>query len=132
MERLTAEKTKLTVRQEKFCIEYSRTGNAVKSYINAYNKPKNRYNSAGVESNRLLKNPKIQARLREIYETHNRKKIMQAEEMKIKLTELARDSEDKKSALKAIELLAKMGGLFINKQELEISGILPTVIKDDI
>ena len=123
---------KLTVKQEKFCIEYSRTGNAVKSYINAYNKPKDKYNSAGVESNRLLKNPKIKARLRELYESHNRKKIMQAEEMKIKLTELARDSEDRKSALKAIELLAKMGGLFISRQELDISSSIPVVIKDDI
>lgn len=132
MERLTAEKTKLTVKQEKFCLEYARTGNAVKSYINAYNKPKDKYNSAGVESNRLLKNPKIQKRLNELYESHNRKKIMQAEEMKIKLTELARDSEDKKSALKAIELLAKMGGLFINRQELDISSTIPIVIKDDV
>ena len=132
MERLTAEKTRLTVKQEKFCLEYARTGNAVQSFIKAYNKPKDRYNSAGVESNRLLKNPKIQKRLQEIHSLHNAKKIMQIEEMKERLTKLARDDDDRKSALKAMELLGKISGAFINKQELEITNALPVVLKDDI
>ncbi|MBR4384377.1 MAG: terminase small subunit [Selenomonadaceae bacterium] len=37
-----------------------------------------------------------------------------------------------KERLKAAELLAKVHGLFITRQELEISGNVPVVIKDDI
>ena len=69
---------RLTAKQENFCIEYARTGNAVKSYISAYEK-NNSYSAAGVEAHRLLKNPKIKGRLKELYETHNAEKIMQAE-----------------------------------------------------
>ncbi|MBR1647089.1 MAG: terminase small subunit [Selenomonadaceae bacterium] len=37
-----------------------------------------------------------------------------------------------KERLKAAEMLAKVHGLFITRQELEISGTVPVVIKDDI
>ena len=122
---------KLTVKQEKFCLEYAKTGNATKSYLTAYSK-ENSYSAAGVESCRLLKNPKIKARLKEIQETHNAEKIMQIEEMKTRLTKIARDDSSIKNALKAIELLAKIGGLFISKQELEINSSIPVVIKDNV
>lgn len=122
---------RLTVKQENFCMEYAKTGNATRAYKNAYSK-NNSYSSAGVESCRLLKNPKIQARLKEIHEKHNAEKIMQVEEMKMRLTNIARDDKSIKNALKAMELLAKMGGLFISKQELEITNSIPVVIKDDV
>lgn len=121
---------RLTVKQEKFCLEYAKSGNAVQSYISAYEK-ENSYSCAGVESHRLLKNPKIKARLKELFETHNAEKIMQAEEIQKRLTDIARDSNIKNS-LKAIELLCKMGGLFISKQELEITNSIPIVIKDNV
>ena len=57
---------------------------------------------------------------------------MQVEEMKTRLTNIARDDSSIKNALKAIELLAKIGGLFISKQELEISASIPVVIKDNV
>ena len=44
---------RLTVKQEKFCREYARSGNAVQSYISAYEK-NNSYSVAGVESHRLF------------------------------------------------------------------------------
>lgn len=37
-----------------------------------------------------------------------------------------------KERIKAAELLAKVHGLFITRQELEISGKVPVVIRDDI
>lgn len=131
MDKLNKTQGKLTVKQEKFCLEYANSGNAVQSYIKAYNK-ENSYSAAGVESHRLLKNPKIQARLKELHETHNAKKIMQVEEMKKRLTDIARDDSSIKNALKAIELLAKLGGLFVSKQELEINSSIPVVIKDNV
>lgn len=37
-----------------------------------------------------------------------------------------------KDRLKAVELLGKFRGLFINKQEVDLQGVLPVVIKDDM
>ena len=122
---------RLTVKQEKFCLEYAKTGNGTRSYLSAYS-PNNSNSAAGSEAHKLLKNPKIKARLKEIHETHNAKKIMQVEEMKTRLTEIARDDSSIKNALKAIELLAKIGGLFVSKQELEINSAIPIVIKDNV
>ena len=66
-------KGKLTVKQEKFCLEYAKSGNATKSYKSAYS-PNNSDSAAGSEAHKLLKNPKVQARLKELHETHNAKK----------------------------------------------------------
>lgn len=121
---------RLTVKQEKFCLEYAKSGNAVQSYISAYEK-NNSYSCAGVESHRLLKNPKIKARLKELYELQNAEKIMQAEEIQTTLTEIARTGSIK-DRLKAIDILCKMGGLYISKQELEITNSIPIVIKDNV
>ena len=52
--------------------------------------------------------------------------------MKTRLTKIARDDNNIKASLKAIELLAKLGGLFISKQELEITNVIPVVIKDNV
>ena len=121
---------RLTAKQEHFCREYASSGNAVKSYQAAYSKG-NSYSAAGSEAHKLLKNPKIKARLKELYETHNAEKIMQAEEIQTTLTEIARTGSIK-DRLKAIDILCKMGGLYISKQELEITNSIPIVIKDNI
>ena len=52
--------------------------------------------------------------------------------MKTRLTNIARDDSSIKNALKAMELLAKLGGLFISKQEVEITNAVPIVIKDNV
>ena len=124
---------RLTAKQEKFCVEYAKTGNAVKSYQAAYSKG-NSYSAAGSEAHKLLKNPKIGERLRALYEIHNAEKIMQAEEIQERLTKIARgdNGENTKDRLKAMELLGKMGGMFVSKQELDISSSIPVVIRDNI
>lgn len=122
---------RLTAKQEKFCLEYARTGNAVRSYISAYEK-ENSYSAAGVESHRLLKNPKIRARLQELDKIHTSEKIAQAEEMQIALTDIIRNSNSTRDRLKSIELLCKIKGLFISKQELEITNSIPVVIRDNV
>ena len=37
-----------------------------------------------------------------------------------------------RDALKAAELLARISGLYVNKQEVELSATMPVVIHDDI
>lgn len=124
---------RLTAKQENFCIEYAKTGNAVKSYQAAYSNG-NSYSAAGSEAHKLLKNPKIKAKLQALYEAHNAEKIMQAEEIQERLTQIARgdNGEKVKDKLKAMELLGKMGGMFISKQELDINSTIPVVIRDNI
>lgn len=123
---------RLTVKQENFCLNYASSGNAVQSYISAYEKNSS-YSAAGVESSRLLKNPKIKARLQELYKVHNAEKIMQAEELQEMLTDIARDkSISYKDRLKAMDMICKTGGFYVNKQELEITNSIPVVIRDNI
>lgn len=121
---------RLTAKQEKFCLNYAKSGNAVQSYISAYEKNQS-YSCAGVESHRLLKNPKIQARLKELDEVHKTKKIAQAEEIQIAMTDLLRNGTSKEK-LKAAEILCKIKGMFVSKQELEITNSIPIVIKDNV
>ena len=56
---------KLNPRQEKFCIEYLKTGNATAAYQAAGFKSKS-YQASQANSARLLADEKIQARLREL------------------------------------------------------------------
>ena len=55
----------LNVKQEKFCLEYSRSGNATEAYKVAGFKSKDD-NSAAANASRMLRNDKIQARLKEL------------------------------------------------------------------
>lgn len=55
----------LTIKQEKFCIEYVRTGNAIQSYKAIY-KPKGNESTITNDVNDLLKNPKISPRIAEL------------------------------------------------------------------
>lgn len=50
---------------QNFILEYIRTRNAVKSYMSAY--PKTKYEAAGVNSHKLLKNDKISAYIQSYY-----------------------------------------------------------------
>lgn len=56
---------RISVKQETFCQEYVKTGNATQSYLKAGYTTKNE-NTAGVQSNRMLRTPKIQARIAEL------------------------------------------------------------------
>ena len=89
---------KLTLKQQRFVDEYIKSGNATQSYIKAGYSVKNE-NVAGVESKRLLRNPKIKsyidAKLAEI-ESH---KIADAKEVLQFYTRVLREEETEEVAL---------------------------------
>ena len=145
----------LTVKQEKFCHEYLKTGNARQAYINAgYSFKKE--STADVNACRLLKNDKVQARLDELREELEDNAIADIREMQETLTNIIRQameeeivvvegcgdgvSEAKKvkkkpsidNVIKAINTLGKMQGAFIDKVKLD--GVVPVVIggSDDL
>ena len=129
----------LTIRQEAFCMEYAKSGNATRAYKQAGYKVKSD-GAAGVNANRLLKNAKVQARLRSICDEIASEAIMQPKEMQEWLTKVVRGEEREMSGessllrdrLKAADLLGKMQGAFLDRKEVEMKGVVPVVLKDDI
>lgn len=131
-----------TSRQEKFCLEFAKHGNATEAYLTAYGTDNER--TAGVQASRLLKKPSVQERLKEIQEEIANAKIADVREVQEGLTAIARrelyetvilpngEQVQKqttiKDALKALELLCKIHCLFVTKQELNVQSNAPIVI----
>lgn len=131
--------------QEKFCIEYIQSGHGKASYKAAFGVTND--GTARVNASRLLKNPEIQARLAELQAQVADKKVCAAREIQERLSSIARrelyetitlpngEQTQKptsiRDATRALELLAKINGMFVTKQEIELNGIVPTVIIDD-
>ena len=133
----------LSVKQEKFCLEYAKSGNQRQAYINAGYKCKND-NSADASASALLRNPKVKARLAELYKEIENAAIADVIEMQKTLTTIIRQQMEeevivvesvgdfmsearkmnKKPAIKdvisAINTLGKMQGLFVDKVEAEM------------
>ena len=131
----------LNPKQEKFCLEYSKSGNATEAYRTAYGVVNE--STAAANSSKLLRNAKIQSRLKELADELSSEKIMDAREVQERLTAIARGevteeiflngertqrqatSRDK---IKAIELLCRVQGLFIQRVDANINAAIPIVI----
>lgn len=85
-------KEKLTVKQEAFCREYIKSGNATESYKLAGYSVKSD-NAAGVEGHKLLRNPKIQKRLKDRMQEISDKSIVKEVEILEILSRIARGTE---------------------------------------
>ncbi len=133
----------LPVKQEKFCLEYAKSGNQRQAYFKAGYKCKSD-EAADANASRLLRKDKVQARLAELAEEAKNASIADITEMQQTLTSIIRQqleeevivvesvgdfmSEarkmEKKPAIKdiinAINTLGKMQGAFIDKVEAEI------------
>ena len=142
----------LTQKQEVFCREYARTGNAFDAYKKAGYESKEKP-SITVQINRLLKKKAVIERLKELNDMDGNKAVADAQEIKEKLTAIIRQScdeevlmsvlrgdrsevekhkkkNDVRCALKALELLGKMGGMFT--ENYQIAGGVQVQIKDDL
>ena len=104
--------------QENFCVEFVRCGNATEAYKSAGYKVRSD-NTAAVCAAKLLRNAKVQSRIAELREELDSHKIMDAAERRELLTQFARDEETAKTdRLKAMDLLNKMDGVYINKTQV--------------
>lgn len=143
----------LTVRQEKFCIEYAKTGDSQASFRAAGYKAKNDA-VAGVGAAKLLRMPEVQKRLAEIQKRVEDDSIADIKEIKQRLTAILRQTAkeevlmtegvekgvtetvrykktaDLRTAAKAAELLCKMMGAFT--ENVNHTGAVPVIIKDDL
>ena len=142
----------LSAKQEKFCLEYAKSGNQRQAYLKAGYKCKS---DGAVDANasRLLKNDKVKARLAELYDEIKGASIADITEMQQTLTSIIRQqleeeviviestgdfmSEarkmEKKPAIRdvinAINTLGKMQGLFTDN--VNVKGVVPVVIAGD-
>ena len=117
-------------RQENFCKEFARCGNATEAYRAAGYKA-NSAHSYEVMASRLLRNVEVRQRIAELSKAIHNEKIMDIAERRERLAEIARDSEStKQDVIKAIDTLNKMDGAYLNRTE--ITGGVPVVICDDI
>ncbi len=144
----------LSVKQEKFCLEYAKSGNQRQAYLLAgYNIKSDE--AADAAASRLLKNVKVKERLAELYEEAKNASIADIVEMQQTLTAIIRKQMteevivvescgdfvtearkmDKEPSIKdiinAINTLGKIQGAFTNKVEID-ADLSPIVIKDDI
>lgn len=142
----------LNAKQEKFCIEYAKTANATEAYRKAGYKPRTE-NALNVSASRLLKNDKIQARLKELKEETSRESIATIAEIQETLTAIMRgDIKEQqivvegcgdgiseavvkerapqlKDQIKAGETLAKMFGAFDNSVKVNV--VVPVIGGED-
>lgn len=79
----------LNVKQEAFCLHYAKTGDATKAYTEAGYKAKSK-GAIYANANRLLKNDKVQARLKELADEIASDKIANIKEIQEYLTSVMR------------------------------------------
>lgn len=118
-------------------MEYAKSGNATEAYKRAGYVYKDD-NSAAANSARLIRNDKVQKRLAEIAKELEEKEIMSAADIQKRLTQIANQQLDEEcfdpqgnivrkegsllASLKAMDLLNKMAGRYINKTEVSGAG----------
>ena len=106
---------------ENFCLEIVQSGNGTEAYKKAGYKVKSD-NAAAVGAAKLLRKAKVQQRIAELRNEMDSHKIMDAAERRELLTRFARDEDTGKAdRLRAMDLLNKMDGVYINKTQ--ISGV---------
>jgi phage terminase small subunit len=133
----------LNVKQEAFCLHYAKTGNATESYkVAGYEAKTER--AVYANANRLLKNDKVQARLKELAEEMASEKIASIAEIQERLTAILRGELQEeqvvvegcgdgvseasvirrqpqlKDVIKAADTLAKMQGAYDNKANINV------------
>jgi phage terminase small subunit len=141
----------LSVKQEKFCLEYAKSGNQRQAYLLAgYNVKSDE--TADANASRLLRNANVKARLAELAEEAKNASIADIVEMQQTLTSIIRKQMteevivvesvgdymtearkmDKEPSIKdiinAITTLGKMQGLFSEKFKIDVT---PVVIGGD-
>jgi phage terminase small subunit len=120
---------KLTQKQDKFCLEYLKDGNASRAYRESYSCSKMKEATVSNNAYMLLKHSEVIARIDELRKEIAKPTILSIQERKELLTKIAQSvSYDKEGnatysdARGAIDLLNKMEAVYINKSQTELSG----------
>lgn len=125
----------LTIKQERFVLEYMKDGNASRAYREAYDAENMAENTINNKASAMLKKGEIRDRIESMRNKETESAILSIEKRKELLTKYAYE-EDAGNAMKAIEILNKMDGVYVVKQQTELSGTvgvqkIERVIVDD-
>ena len=129
----------ITQKQENFCLAYIKTGNASEAYRRAYNTENMTEKSIWEKACELKANVKVTERINELQAKAEKKAIMSLEERKELLSKIAKNVTFDKDgnagfndATKAIDLLNKMDGIYIQKNQTELSGAVGVKFEIDL
>lgn len=121
----------LTQKQENFCLEYIKTGNASEAYRRAYNAEKMKTETIHTKAYELLQNGEVADRVKVLQERAVAKAIITVEQRKELLSRWAWE-EETPNALKALDMLNKMDGLYTQKVQAEHSGNVGVTFNIDL
>lgn len=106
---------KLNARQKSFCEFYVASGNATESAIKAGYKEK----TSRITASKMLTKANIKKYIKELQEKTKTSRIMTAIERREFLTEVIKNGNEKlQDRLKALDILNKMDGEYIEKMQL--------------
>jgi len=109
----------LTEQQERFCVNIVSGMNQTAAYKDAYDAEKMKIETIYVEASRLMDDPKITLRIEELRKEARNDKIIDTMQRKEMLTQWFFDDTKKEdSRLKALDMLNKMDGEYIEKVNL--------------
>ena len=113
----------LTPKQEKFCAEYMKTGNASEAYRRAYNAKNMLPATVNRKATEVMDNGKVAARLAELKKRVQDRSIITVESLIQELDEarqvaLGAQTPQAAAAIAAVMGKAKLLGLDVNKHEL--------------
>jgi len=121
----------LTQKQENFCLAYIKTGNASEAYRQAYNAEKMKAATITSKAYELMQNGEVTAMIDKLKARAESKAIITLEQRKELLSRFAWEEETDKS-IKAIDLLNKMDGIYIQKNQTEHSGAVGVTFQIDL
>lgn len=110
----------LTAKQEAFVQNIMQGMSQADAYRSAYNSKRMSDKTIHEAASRLMNDSKVTARLTELREQIANDSIMSAKKRAERLTEFANDG-DPNVAMKAIDLLNKMTGEYVQKVEAEVT-----------
>ena len=110
----------LTAKQEAFVQNIMQGMSQADAYRSAYNSKRMSDKTIHEAASRLMNDSKVTARLTELREQIADETIMSAKKRAERLTEFANDG-DPNVAMKAIDLLNKMTGEYVQKVEAEVT-----------
>lgn len=112
----------LTPKQEKWCLEFHRTGNGSEAYRIAYDTENMGDNSIYQEANALKENPKITLRLAELKEEDRKRNAVTIDSLTVQLEEARekamREGKGASAAVSACMGKAKLHGLLVDRVKI--------------
>lgn len=116
--------TALTEKQAEFARAFIETGCASTAYRRAYDAEGMKDGAVHVEASKLLKHPKVTLRCEELRQRAQKRHDITIDKLTEMLMEdraLARQVESPSAAVSAIQVLAKLHGLIVDKQKTDVT-----------